>query len=72
MAEQAVSQTKKPANESSDNKEEDDKQVFWQVIPNWNSLLKNWKLSGSSLGAHWELLGSSSQLRVSLSSGENK
>jgi hypothetical protein len=26
------------------------------VIPNWNSLLENYKLSGSSLEALWELV----------------
>jgi hypothetical protein len=40
--------------------------IFQQQIPNWKSLFKNSILSGSSLGAHWELSGSSSQLRVFL------
>ncbi len=39
--------------------------IFQQRIPNWKSLFENSILSGSSLGAHWELSGSSSQLRVS-------
>jgi hypothetical protein len=38
--------------------------IFQQQIPNWKSLFKNSILSGSSLGAHWELSRSSSQLRV--------
>jgi hypothetical protein len=38
--------------------------LFQQQIPNWKSLFKNSILSGSSLGAHWELSGSSLQLQV--------
>jgi hypothetical protein len=36
--------------------------TFQQRIPNWKSLFKNSILSGSSLGAHWELSRSLLQL----------
>ncbi len=40
--------------------------THWQVIPNWNSLLVNYKLSGSSLEALWELVAVAGMVLMNL------